>query len=117
MNDWLGPLLAAIDAKDVQKFISFLTEDVIFRFGNSPPVSGKDNVSKTVEEFLASIQSLRHRVTEIWQVPDAVLCEGQVAYTRLDGRVLEVPFLNVLRTRGRQVADYRIYVDASALYA
>jgi ketosteroid isomerase-like protein len=117
VSERLIPLFEAIDAKNVQKFASFLTDDVSFRFGNAPAVVGRTEVAKAVAGFFASIQGLRHRLTEVWREPNTMICEGQVTYTRLDGRVLEVPFLNVLRTRGQLVADYRIYIDVSALYA
>ena len=117
MNDWLRLLFEAIDAKDVRKFASCLGDDVRFRFGSTPAVTGKAQVVQAVAGFFGSVQGLQHRVTKVWQEPDAVICEGEVAYTRRDGRAIVAPFLNVLRVREGLVRDYRVYVDASALYS
>jgi len=117
VNDWLNLLFQAIDVKDVERFASYLGDDVRFRFGSNPAVTGKAEVATAVAGFFASIKVLEHRVTSVWREPDAVICEGEVAYTRRDGRVVAAPFVNVLRMRGGLVRDYRIYVDAAALYA
>lgn len=36
VHDWVVDLFKSIDAKDTDKFISFLTQDGEFRFGNGP---------------------------------------------------------------------------------
>jgi hypothetical protein len=40
-----------------------------------------------------------------------------VTYTRHDGSILTVPFADVFLMAGDKVRDYRVYMDASALYA
>ena len=37
---WTADLYKAIDAKDTKRFLSFLTENAQFRFGNYPPAIG-----------------------------------------------------------------------------
>lgn len=115
MADWLDNLFAAIDNKDAGGFAAFLTDDASFRYGSAPAVVGKAEVQRTVSDFFSYIQALSHRIVQVWREPGAVICEGEVTYVRQDGSRLAVPFINVLRTRGSLVSDYRIYVDASAL--
>jgi hypothetical protein len=55
-------------------------------------------------------------VPDAWQAEDAVICRGEVTYIRHDGSTLTVPFANVFRMDGDKVRDYRIYMDASALF-
>jgi ketosteroid isomerase-like protein len=115
--DWVNQLFAAIDRKDSNEFASFLTDDASFQFGNAEPVRGKGAIGQAVAGFLDSIRALRHEVLESWQHADAVICRGQVTYTRHDGSQLTVPFADILRMRGGLVCDYLIYLDASRLYA
>lgn len=114
---WMTALLAAVDAKDTPRFLSFLTGDASFRFANSPAVAGQAAVGAMVGGFLGSIKAVRHDIGATWAPPGRAICEGVVTYTRHDGGTLTAPFVNVFVLRDRLIADYRIYVDASALYA
>lgn len=116
LGDWIAALFAAIDRQDAAAFAGFLTEDARFAFGNLPPVAGRDAVREFVAGFFGSIRTLSHAVPDAWRVDDAVICRGQVSYTRHDGSMLTVPFANVLLMAGDKVRDYRIYMDASALF-
>ncbi|MGZ5130697.1 MAG: nuclear transport factor 2 family protein [Caldimonas sp.] len=116
-TEWTPALFASIDAKDSARFVSFLTEDAQFRFGNAPAAVGRDAIFAAVEGFFASIAACRHNVPNVWAVPGHVICQGEVTYTRHDGSVLTVPFVNVFTMAGERIRDYLIYIDASALYA
>jgi uncharacterized protein (TIGR02246 family) len=116
-SQWMKQLFAAIDGKDADAFVAFLTEDAVFAFGNAPPVSGKAAIRELLVGFFASIRALRHEVTDAWTLPEVAVAIGQVTYTRLDGSSLSVPFADVLKLRQGLVREYLIYVDASRLYA
>jgi ketosteroid isomerase-like protein len=117
LHDWIAALFAAIDRQDAEAFAGFVTEDARFVFANLPAVEGRAAIRDFVAGFFVSIRSLSHDVPDAWQAGDTVICRGEVSYTRHDGSVLTVPFANVFRMAGDQVRDYRIYMDASALYA
>ena len=110
-------LFDAIDARDAQRFASFLTPDGEFRFGNGPPVHGRAAVAAAVAGFFGSIAGCRHSLARTWSGDGSAVCEGTVAYTRHDGRVVTVPFANVFLLAGGQIASYRIYIDNGPLYA
>lgn len=116
MAEWLNSLFESIDRMDPDKFVTFLTEDASFRFGNWPPVCGTASIHDAVAGFFSSIKALRHRVLRIWEPGDTVMCEGEVTYTRHDGRELTLPFANFLEMRTGRIGDYRIYADVSPLY-
>lgn len=118
MNDsqWVNRLFAAIDSKDADGFVGYLTKDAVFRFANAAPVSGKAAIRETLVGFFGSIRALRHQVTDTWTLPDVMVAIGQVTYTRHDGSALSVLFADVLRMKKELVREYLIYVDASRLY-
>ena len=116
-SQWMNQLFAAIDGKDADAFVGFLTENAVFAFGNTQPVSGRAAIRELLVGFFASIRALRHEVTDAWRLPDMAVAIGQVTYTRLDGSSLSVPFADVLKMRQGLVSEYLIYVDASRLYA
>ena len=117
MQNKITGLFQAIDSMDADKFVAFLTEDAKFKFGNTPTVVGKEAIKKTVEEFFSSINGLSHKIINMWVHPDAVICQGEVAYTRKDDGKVTIPFVNIFGIKENLVKDYQIYVDISPLYA
>ena len=114
---WLADLFAAIDGKNVERFLGFLADDAWFRFGNLPPCHGKQAIGAAVGGFFDSIDACHHEVSGSWKQPDSVICHGQVTYTRGDLSRVTVPFANVLILRGGLIRDYLIFVDVSPLHA
>src|SRR5882762_4477531 len=116
-NSELGrAMFVPADQLDVVGWAKCLADDVVFRFGNAEPVQGRQAVQDIVEPFFDSIAGLSHHVLRDWSIDDTVIQELAVTYTRHDGSTLTVPAVNVLRIRDDAIADYRIYVDISALY-
>ncbi len=114
---WIAALLAAVDAKDADRFVSFLADDASFAYANAPPVLGRDAVRAAVAGFFAQVRSLAHAPSHVWAMPGHVVVEGTVRYVRHDGREVTLPFVNVLALEGDLVAEYRIYIDAAPLFA
>jgi len=114
---WWGRLFAAIDARDADRFVAFLTPDGEFRFGNAPAVQGREAIRATVAGFFSVIGGCRHRLLGAWNGAGTAVCEGEVTYMRQDGSTVTIPFVNVFELRGEQVASYRIYIDNSPLFS
>ena len=112
-----GGLFAAIDAQDGAGFVSFLTDDAVFRFGSAPPVQGRAAVQAAVEGFFGSVAGLSHSIDRTFGEGSTLICEGDVTYTRHDGRVVELPFVDVFEYEGELIAEYKIYIDIGPLYA
>lgn len=112
---WWGRLFATIDAGDAARFVDFLTPDAKFRLGNSPSITGTTAILAAVSGFFAAITSSRHELLGTWRGTMTAVCEGEVTYTRHDGSVLRVPFVNVFDLCGERIAAYRLYIDNSAL--
>jgi len=117
MNDggWLDKLMRCIDAKDAAAFAAFLTDDACFRFGNVPSVRGREAIEVSVRSFFDAVTALAHQLQERWSIDEVTICTGMVTYTRRDGRMVSVPFANVLKLRAGLIYDYQVYIDNSAL--
>ncbi len=114
---WLSDLFAAIDARSVDGFLEFLTDDASFRFGSAAPAEGRDAIRQALDAFFGSIEGLSHSIENVWTGTDTIACEGEVTYTRLDGNQVIIPFADVFDMRGDRIAAYKIYIDAAPLYA
>jgi len=110
-------LFASIDAMDTESFLSFIAEDATFRFGSTPPVHGHVAIRAAVEGFFASFAALEHDLQRLVANDDAVVCEGEVTYTRHDGSTITLPFANVFEVDGGLISLYRVYIDIGPLYA
>lgn len=116
-EQWCRRLFESIDAKRSRDFASFLTPDACFRYGSAPAVQGEAAIVHAVEQFFASVASLSHRVQELWETPEHIVCRGEVRYQRHDGKSVLMPFCNVLTMRGEKIAGYDIYLDPTPLAA
>ena len=108
-------LFKAIDAKDTDSFLTYLTEDAVFRFGSQEAVSGRAAIGDYVSGFFGTLKALQHRVTETWEGDNSLVCQGEVTYTKLDGTNVTLPFVNVFRFVEDRVHDYLIHIDPSPL--
>jgi ketosteroid isomerase-like protein len=115
-QSWGNQLFQSIDEKDADNFSAFLADDVLFRFGNAEPVSGKAAVSEAVSGFFGSIRAIEHNVAALWDETSEVICHGTVTYTRHDSTTLSVPFALVLGLDNDLIREYLIFVDVSQLY-
>ena len=109
-------LFQSIDNQDTETFLSFLSDDVKFRFGNADTVVGKAAVREAVSGFFSSVKAINHNLAETWDENGAVICHGTVTYTRHDSTTLSVPFANILAMENTLIKDYMIFADISDLY-
>lgn len=114
---WLETLFRKIDEMDVEGFLSFLTADAHFRFGNAPAVHGRKAIGKALQSFLSTIKKSDHRLLDTWAERDATICQGEVTYTRKDNSQVTIPFVNVFRMADARIDQYLIYVDITPLYS
>jgi ketosteroid isomerase-like protein len=110
-------VFAAFDAKDVTALAALMTEDVRLQLGNADVVRGRAELVEALDTFFASVAGVQHRVTDVWSDRNAVIAELRVHYTRLDGTAVTLPCCNVFRLRDGAVADYRVYMDITPVYA
>lgn len=110
-------LFASIDAMDTESFLSFIRKDATFRFGSSPAVQGHEDIRAAVESFFASFSALRHALQRTVTEDNAVVCEGEVTYTRHDGSIITLPFANIFEVDDGLISLYRVYIDIGPLFA
>ena len=111
-----GGLFAAIDTNDAASFVSYLTEDAVFRFGSAPPVQGREAIREAVAGFFSTIAGCRHTIRNSLCTRDTLVCEGEVTYRRHDSSEITLPFTDVFEYEGDLIAHYKIYMDITPLY-
>jgi ketosteroid isomerase-like protein len=107
----------AIDTMDEKELAPFLAEDCTFVFGNAKPVFGRAASADASKAFMATIAGIKHDLADVWKVDDNIISRMTVTYTRKDGKKMSFPAVTIWRVEGKQIADYRIYVDNTPLFA
>jgi ketosteroid isomerase-like protein len=111
-------LFADIDSMDPDAFARHLAEDVVMRFGNAPPIHGREAVREAWASFCADVDGVSHSLAGHWELDDATIAEAEVTYTRKAGDKVTVPVVTIYRPGGGQpIADYRIFIDLAPLFA
>lgn len=113
----LDALFSAIDNKNTEAFLNFLTEDARFRFGSAPEVRGHAAIRDAVDGFFGTIAGSKHQLDQVIVDDTTLVCEGVVNYRRLDDQEIMVPFVDVFEYAGDYISAYKIYIDISLLYA
>jgi len=116
-SELTGGLFAAIDSKDAKAFVGYLTDDAVFRFGSAPAVRGKASVQAAVDGFFGTIAGCSHNVQKTLGNGSTLVCEGEVTYRRQNGSEITLPFTDVFEYDGELIAQYKIYMDITPLYA
>ena len=121
---WARDLYAqSVDRKDAAGFAAAFTPDAWLRFGNAPPIEGRDAIEAAIAQFFTAFVDLRHESRGAFLDGDTLILEALVTYTRHDRQVVTVPAVTIFRLAGargdgRPVADQcGIYVDLTPLFA
>jgi ketosteroid isomerase-like protein len=113
----LDELFSAIDTKNTEAFLNFLTEDATFRFGSAPEICGHAAIREGVNGFFGTIAGSKHHLDHVMADGSTLVCEGTVQYQCLDGRELTIPFVDIFEYADNLISAYKIYIDISPLYS
>ena len=114
-QEWWKELFVSIDSRQTRKFVGFLSEDAMFRYGSNPEVHGREAIAATVDYVFTTFRASLHELQRHWEVADCRIAQGIVTYTRLDDAKVSLPFCNVLTMRGEIASRYEIFVDPTPL--
>lgn len=114
-TQFITNLYRAVDEKSISKLAPFLAEEVRFKLANFPSTQGKEAVLSANQGFFSSIESMQHRLDNIWQVEDKLICHGVVNYLRLDSTQTSATFATILTMKDDKITDYLVYADLSEL--
>lgn len=117
MSRNVAAIFADIDLFDPDKFVTHLTEDVVFRFGNGEPVTGRAAVKEAVGGFFSTIDGLTHHILRSWDADEVTIVQNDVEYRRKDGKHVTIPNSDILVFAGDLVSNWQIYIDLAPVFA
>jgi ketosteroid isomerase-like protein len=107
----------AVDSMDETNLAQFLTDECTFTFGNAQPVVGRAAAAEASKTFLSLLAGINHEINDVWSVGDTIITRLTVTYTRKDKKTMSFPAVTIWRVEGKQISDYRIYIDNTPLFA
>jgi hypothetical protein len=110
-------LFADIDSMEPERFARHLAPTATMRFGNAPPVHGREAIRDAWASFCETLDGVHHDIVEQWETDSATIVEANVTYTRKDASTVTVPVATIYREHGELIDDYRIFIDLAPLVA
>ncbi len=95
VNKFVGEVFDAIDNMDADRFVMYLAADAVFRFGNSPAITGTEDIGRVIGQFFRRVKGMRHNVMEIIGHEETIICKGKATYIKKNGSEVTVDFSNV----------------------
>ena len=115
----LQQMIVAWQAKDIDKVLTFLHEDVVWHYaaGPMPPVRGKATAAKLLGRFTADMHDIQWRIFAHAETGDRLFVEGVDEYTSADGKRIAAPYAGVLEFKDGLIIGWRDYVDIGVIAA
>ncbi len=108
---------AAVEANDVETYVSLFTEDAVYKIANFDAVVGPDGIRAFAKPVMDMFSKVTHDVRNMWEIGDRVVCEMTVTYVRNDGKEVTVPCLDIIQFRGDKVCKLQAFIDASPAFS
>jgi len=114
--EWVEGIYDALDAKDVDAFVSKLTPGAEVRFGNGATVEGRVAVRDAFSEFFRAIESASTAFTSQLRVDDTLIIEQMVTFGRRDGTAVVLPAVTIFELTDGKADRMQTYMDTSPLF-
>jgi len=116
--DLLNEYYTAMESNDPRRYGTYYAEEMTLTFGNSPTITGRENVLAAFAEVLDRVQSLHHDLVNVWEQDGGVVVYESVGvWSLFDGREISINACTVLTVVGGKFVDQRIYVDNAPVFA
>ena len=113
MTSLLERMRAALDAHDLDTFVSFFRDDYVGERPRHPgsPMSSRADVRRNWEEVISDVPDLRVEVPAAVEDGNTIWSEWRAFGTARSGAVLELRGVIIFGIQGDQVAWSRMYLE------
>lgn len=119
-DQWAAEFFAAVDSRDGDRVCCYMTDDVRFQMANLPASHGVDALRSSFAAGARQTSSMTHTIDGVWsgswERGQVIAVEARVRYGLPNGAFVEAGATSTLRLVADKVADYRIFMDPSAVF-
>ncbi|MGR3278834.1 nuclear transport factor 2 family protein [Acaryochloris marina NIES-2412] len=115
--EWYLSYLDALDARDVDRYKTFLSEDCVLIMNNAAPLEGKKAVLNGLSRYWQFFSDLEHDLLNIYGTDSSFMLEAMNHYQRLDGKAFSLRAIALMdRNSSGDVTSVRLHTDNSLLF-
>ncbi len=121
-HQFLLNFFEAEDALDAERLASFFTPEGVLRFANTPPVQGREEITKHFGfTFNNVFQSMSHTIVDFDVLPEKLYVTHELSYVvkgDTEQKVNKVPIVNVFWKKDNEDLSTRleVYMDPSPVF-
>ena len=114
---WYLSYLDALDARDIERYATFLSEDCVLIMNNAEPIEGKEAVLEGLSRYWQFFSNLEHELLNIYGTDSSFMLEAMNHYQRLDGKALSLRAVALTdRNSSGSITSVRLYTENSLLF-
>jgi len=102
--------VAAFNAKDIDRIMTFFTEDAVYHNMPMQPVQGADAVRQVIASYVGAATEIDWEILAISQTGSTVLTE-RVDRFDFGGRSVSLPVMGAFDLRNGKITAWRDYFD------
>jgi limonene-1,2-epoxide hydrolase len=103
--------LAACNANDLERILSFFADDALYHNVPVAPVRGVAAIRAVLQGFLSLASEVDWVVHHLAESPDGVVLTERTDRFRVQGRWIELPVMGSFVVRDGRIAEWRDYFD------
>jgi limonene-1,2-epoxide hydrolase len=103
--------LAAFNANDLERIVSFFADDAVYHNIPVQPVRGTAAIRSVLQGFLGLASEVDWVVHGLAETPDGVVLTERTDRFRVGGRWIELPVMGAFVVREGRIAEWRDYFD------
>ena len=117
-QEFTRELFRRVDALDAGRYARLFAPTGRLSFANNPPLTGPDEIERSMTGFFTTIAGVRHTVVAEWQIGDTAIVELAAAHERRDGQQVTVPVAVIYRRQADGlIAEMRVFADLGPVLA
>ncbi len=116
-SDIVKRAFAAVEANDVNAYVSLFTDDAVYKAANFDQVIGPEGIRQFAAPVMQMFEKVTHDIKGMWEDGNTVIAEVLLTYSRRDGKVVTVPCVDVIRFEGGKIKSLQAYLDISPAFA
>lgn len=103
--------IAAFNANDLARIMSFLTEDAVYHNIPVQPAQGTAAIRAVLQGFLGLATEVDWVVHRLAETPDGVVFTERTDRFLVRGKWVELPVMGAFAVRDGRIAEWRDYFD------
>lgn len=115
---WYFEYLQALDRRDLESILRFISEDASLQINNQLPLHGKPAITAALQRYWAGFKSIEHEPLAILGDDRLIAVEMLCHYKRLSGDIFTLPASSFKdRDSDGLITSVRIFADMTPIFA